>query len=348
LLQDGFSVGDSDLAGPFDTASSQGGDAALERDAGAVAGRAQPGGSAGWAGTGGAAAQAIGGDAGDVCPECETCNACGCAWGPFGAPEKLTGLGFAATSEQWGPTLSADALTLMLSNTSSGGSEDLYVATRPDRSAEFSLAAELAGLDTTAEEGTPFLSFDALSLYFFSTKTGGLGNRDIYVSKRASLLGSFDSSSPVGGANSSSSDHMPWLPADELSLYFASSRPGGAGGYDLWFGTRTDRGASFGSLRPLTELDTSSNDQDASLTADELSIFFTSGRPGGTGGSDIYMAERASKTGSFSDPVIVPGINTPQDELNVAITADGRELFFSSDRGTASKHVIWRASRSCE
>ena len=338
MLQDGFSVGDSALAGPFDTASSQGGDAALERDAGAAAGSARRGGAAGWAGTGGASAQVTGGDVGDVC-----------AWGPFGTPEKLTGLGFAAQSEQWAPTLSADTLTLMLSSTSSGSSEDLYLATRPDRSAEFALAAPLAGLDTTsADEGTPFLSFDALSLYFYSSKTGGLGGRDIYVSKRANLFGSFDSSSPVGGANSSSSDHMPWLPADELSLYFASSRPGGAGGYDLWLGTRADRGASFGSLRPLAELDTSSNDQDASLTADELSIFFTSGRPGGMGGSDIYMAERASKTGSFSDPVIVPGINTVQDELNVAITADGRELFFSSDRGTGSNHVIWRASRSCQ
>jgi len=49
-----------------------------------------------------------------------------------------------------------------------------------------------------------------------------------------------------------------------------------------------------------------------------------------------------------SAPVPVPGIDTADDEINVAVTAAGREPFFSSDRGGNATHAIWRASRNCQ
>jgi hypothetical protein len=283
-------------------------------------------------------------DCGGVCP------ACGCVWTPFGAPEKITGLGFGATASQWGPALSPDATTLILSSSIPGGYEDLYVATRPDRGSAFSTASALTDLNTAADEGTAFFTFDGLQLFFFSAKAGGAGARDIYVSTRPNLLDTFRTSSPVAGVNSTGSDHMPWVSPDALSIYFTSSRTGGAGGYDIWMATRLTRNDSFSNVKRLTELATSNNDEGASLMSDELTIFFASDRANGAGASDIWMSTRATKSSAFSTPVNVAVVNSSADELNVAVSADGRELFFTSDRGagTSSTHVIWRSIRSCQ
>ena len=307
-------------------------------------------------------------DCGGACPACETCSdgirnqdeaqvdcggvcpACVCVWTPFGAPEKLTGLGFAAASSQWGPALSPDASTMILSNSAGAVAEDLYQATRPDRGAAFSLASALTNLNTGAGEGTPFFSFDGLRLYFYSARAGGLGGRDIYVSARPSLLDALGSPNLVAGVNSSSADHMPWVSPDELRMYFTSNRAPSEGGYDLFVATRSTPSGTFANVHPLSELDTVSSDEGASLTADELTVFFCSNRSNGAGKFDIWMSTRATKTGTFSAPVDAPVVNTAADELNVAVSADGRELFFSSDRGVATTppHVIWRSIRSCQ
>ena len=136
---------------------------------------------------------------------------------------------------------------------------------------------------------------------------------------------------------------MPWVSPDELTIYFTSARTGGSGGYDLWTATRATRDGSFGNLQRLTALNTASNDEGASLMADELTIFFTSDRANGAGQLDIWMSTRATKTSPLSPAVNVAVVNSAADEMNVAVSADGRELFFSSDRGAGATppHVLW-------
>jgi len=84
--------------------------------------------------------------------------------------------------------------------------------------------------------------------------------------------------------------------------------------------------------------------------ADELTIFFASDRAAGAGELDIWMSTRASKADAFDEPVNLTVVNSDANDMNVALSADGRELFFSSDRGTASTppHLLWRSIRSCQ
>jgi Tol biopolymer transport system component len=66
-----------------------------------------------------------------------------------------------------------------------GGSLDIWVATRADPSDPWSTPINPGPpLNSAADDGSPALSRDGRTLYFFSTRTGGLGGRDIWFATR--------------------------------------------------------------------------------------------------------------------------------------------------------------------
>jgi len=68
-----------------------------------------------------------------------------------------------------------------------------------------------------------------------------------------------------------------------------------------------------------------------SIASDGKTLYFTSNRPGGKGGMDIWKTEMVSE-GVFSQPVNLGAtINTPHDELSPFIHFDQKTLYFSSD-----------------
>jgi outer membrane protein OmpA-like peptidoglycan-associated protein len=68
----------------------------------------------------------------------------------------------------------------------------------------------------------------------------------------------------------------------------------------------------------------------ATISSDEKTIFFTSNRPGGQGGTDIYYAVM-KPNGHWDEPVNMgPQINTKYDEDAPYIHPDNKTLFFSS------------------
>jgi outer membrane protein OmpA-like peptidoglycan-associated protein/tetratricopeptide (TPR) repeat protein len=68
----------------------------------------------------------------------------------------------------------------------------------------------------------------------------------------------------------------------------------------------------------------------AYLSADRLSLYFVSDRPGGFGGTDLYVSRRAPG-GDWGRPVnLGPTVNTPYDEHSPYLHPDGQTLFFSS------------------
>ncbi len=64
------------------------------------------------------------------------------------------------------------------------------------------------------------------------------------------------------------------------------------------------------------------------MTPDNKRMYFSSDRPGGKGGVDIYYVEY--NHGAFSEPVNVEEINTPDDEVFPYVAPDG-DLYFSSN-----------------
>ena len=74
-----------------------------------------------------------------------------------------------------------------------------------------------------------------------------------------------------------------------------------------------------------------SNETHASLSADENQILFSSDRPGGYGGKDIYVSHLLPD-GTWGQAINAgPNVNTPLDEESPFLSIDGELLYFSSE-----------------
>jgi outer membrane protein OmpA-like peptidoglycan-associated protein len=83
----------------------------------------------------------------------------------------------------------------------------------------------------------------------------------------------------------------------------------------------------------------------ASLSADGSTLYFSSDRPGGLGGFDIYMASKDSHGNWTKVKNLGAGINTPYDEEGPFIDYEGKILYFSSKgRKGMGGHDIYKAT----
>lgn len=210
-------------------------------------------------------------------------------------------------------------------------------------------------LNSDAPDFLPAFSRDGLSLYFSSTRRGGLGGEDIWVSQRPSTDDPWGP--PVSlptPVNTDANERSPDLSRDGHFLYFSSSRPGGAGGFDIWASWRANTRDDF-AWQPPVNLGPGVNG-----TAGEFgptyfensvggipTLFFTSNRAGGAGGIDI-LASTLLTGGAFSPAVPVTELNTPQNDFRPAIRNDGLEIIFDSNRpglGSAARD-LWVSTRA--
>jgi WD40 repeat protein len=280
---------------------------------------------------------------------------CFCPSGSFGAPELVTGFDF--TGSAFGPSVSSDGLTLFFSIIDGLGEngpqppndndEDILLATRSIRGTAFAPAMLVPELDAGgSEEGTPFISVDGRSLYFFSTRTGPgtLGDRDLWVAQRASASGTFAEPTVLEGVNSPELDHLPWVSADNLQLFFVSDRPSPNGASNIWVATRPSTGVAFGPAVELAGINTAAREEGFSLTSDGRSLVFSSNRVG-SADLDIWLATRSGPDEAFSEPQNLTEINSAAADGDAMLSPDGLELFFSSARN--GDNQIFRAVRQC-
>lgn len=145
--------------------------------------------------------------------------------------------------------------------------------------------------------------------------------------------------SPV--LNTTPSQYFPVLTADEQTLVFTALKP--EGDEDLMVSTfNGETWSPPASLSP--DINTPDNEGTASLSADGRMLVFTAcqGRKG-FGSCDLYMSR---KTGSaWSSPQnLGPVVNTRFYESQPSLSADGRRLYFVSDRpGGRGQRDIWRS-----
>mgnify|MGYP001822770868 FL=1 len=139
----------------------------------------------------------------------------------------------------------------------------------------------------------------------------------------------------------------PFITADGTWLYFISKRPLPDGGepesFNLWRVPRADGG--WGAPELLPEPVNSEHEEFyPSLTTDG-DLYFTSDRPGGLGGEDIWWAEWTGD--GWAEPEnLGPSVNSPGPEFNSLIAPDGSWLIFGSvregDAGGGDLHIAFR------
>jgi Tol biopolymer transport system component len=206
-------------------------------------------------------------------------------------------------------------------------------------------------------EYDPAISADGLELYFQSYRAGGYGSSDLYVTKRVSIHDEWQPAQNLGPTvNSASGDSGPSLSADGLTLYFNSNRPGGFGGHDLYMTTRENRLALWGkpvNLGPA--VNTEFGEINPNISRDGLSLYFAdregdsnvAPRPGGLGSPDIWLTTRASLADPWGPPANVGApVNSGVTDGAPELSDDGLLLFFSRWFNDGTYHDIWVAARS--
>ncbi len=118
--------------------------------------------------------------------------------------------------------------------------------------------------------------------------------------------------------------------AKKYLLYFASDRPGGKGGMDLWYCTIEPDG-SYGWPEPVP-FNTEMDDITPFFHLSERTLFFSSNGRGGFGGFDIFSCQ-ISNSGEWSLPVNQGGlINSAYDESYFTFHTNAQKGYFASNR----------------
>lgn len=117
-------------------------------------------------------------------------------------------------------------------------------------------------------------------------------------------------------------------------MYFtACEKPGGLGSCDLYFSAYINGKWSL-PYNLGAPVNTSSWESTPSINADGNLLIFSSSRPGGFGGKDLWYS-LTNSSGKWSKPVnIGETLNTDGDEMSPFIHFDGRTLYYASDGRT--------------
>jgi Tol biopolymer transport system component len=217
------------------------------------------------------------------------------------------------------------------------GKLDLYVSHWDDAAKEWGTPTNMGpGINTADNEQCPLVLNSGKELIFASDrKSGGAGGLDLWLADRRDHRNDLGWQSPVNltALNTSAAEFGPGAYEEEdgtTVLYFNSNR---SGQHDLYVSTRSP-GGTFLPPVPAAGLNTPDHQEEyASLSKDGREIFFSSDRPVGQGGLDLWHASRESTSDLWDAPVnLGPAVNSTATEGRSAIAWDGMTLIFNSNR----------------
>ncbi len=177
-------------------------------------------------------------------------------------------------------------------------------------------------------EYLPSLTIDGKQLAFTRNRNGR--NEDFFATERDSS-NQWQRSQPLPGeVNTPANEGAMHISQDgEWMVFTACSRPDGYGGCDIYISYKTPEGWTPGQNLG-GRINTDQWESQPCLSPDKQSLYFVSRRPGGFGGSDIYVSHLL-KNGRWDSPVnLGPTINTTGDEQCPFLHADNQTLYFTS------------------
>ncbi len=204
---------------------------------------------------------------------------------------------------------------------------DIFMANRSTDST-WNEPKGISSLNTNANDAAVALSPDGQVLFTFVSDVKNPG--DLYSSN---LAGS-DWSKPEKlnpNINSEFWEGSCSITSDGRYLYFASERPGGLGGRDLYVSEKVN--GDWGPAQNLGPMINTQYDEDAPfIHPDGITLFFSSQGHKSIGGYDIMYSIK--KENNWIEPLSmgIP-LNTTEDDRYYVINAKGDVGYFSSNRG---------------
>lgn len=230
------------------------------------------------------------------------------------------------------PTVTADGETMIFTRLFAR-QEDFFQSKKINGT--WQKAVPLEELNTDNSEGAQVVSADGnLLLFAAKDRTDGLGSFDIYFSKK--IKDKWSPAKPFAAINTSFWESQPSISADGRTIYFASNRPNGVGGLDIWY-VQFDEGKWSEARNLGAPINTKSDDQTPFIHADNATLFFTSEGHAGMGGKDLFLARKMTDSTWNTPQNLGFPINTKENEGTLSVALDGKLAYF----GRATKGDLY-------
>ena len=189
-----------------------------------------------------------------------------------------------------------------------------------------------SSINSENQEYSPAFAIDEKTIYI-TKRMGNLSdnrpNEDLYFAELNDE--SWDKVKDIGPPiNTIENEGAFSISSDGNYIFFTScSRNGGKGQCDIWLTSKkNNRWDEPKNLQ--SPINTKYWESQPSISSDGRMLYFSSDRPGGYGGTDIWVSE-FSISGWSAPKNLGPTVNTSKDEQFPFIHSDNRTLYFSSN-----------------
>lgn len=207
---------------------------------------------------------------------------------------------------------------------------DIYIAKKID-SLHYTLENFGEPINSAFNEGSSCLTFDRNTLYFTRWNPNDRSECNIYASRR--LNGMWLQPIKLNINQEGFKSMHPMITPDDKRLYFSSNRPGGQGGFDIWY-CEVDEDGFLSEPKNLGETINTAGDEVTPFYHFKNNIlFFSSSGHIGFGGLDIFTARFDVYEESFDTPVNMGSpYNSSKDDQHFLIDDELDIGYFTSDR----------------
>jgi hypothetical protein len=137
------------------------------------------------------------------------------------------------------------------------------------------------------DNGPALVPYDPYAIYLSRVTAGDFGDILRASCPDVCAFRSVSEPEPVDSVNTGSAEIHPSITEREAVLLFASNRPGGAGGFDLWYSIRI--GGTFSAPRLVPDVNTVNDELDPEVSSDGCELFFVT-HSGSGSDTDIHRA----------------------------------------------------------
>ena len=229
------------------------------------------------------------------------------------------------------PSFTADG-QLLVYTVNYDGQEDFYFSIK-DEKGEWQKGRPFEEINTPANEGAQSISANGKTLVFTGCqRKDGLGSCDLYYTEYRN--GKWDDTKhPEAPLNTRFWESQPSLSSNGRWLFFASDRPGGLGGNDIWASAKQKNGSWGKPINLGAPINTSGNEESPFIHPDGQTLYFMSDGHPGLGGYDLFLAR--FENGQYKKPKNLGyPINTAASEGALVVSFDGQTAYYTTNERT--------------